>query len=381
MVTQWKIPLYKVFVDNDDIRSVSKVIRRGMDWAIGPEIELFEKSLANYVGSDYCVALNSGTSALHASLLAGGIGNNDDVIVPSFTFIATANCALMVGATPNFVDIEEDTFGLNPELIENNINKKTRCIIPVHYAGMACKIQDIAEISEQNKILLIEDAAESLGAKINKKMVGTFGNMSVFSFAGNKVLTTGEGGAITTNSKSLFEKLKLIRSHGRIDKQNYFSSISKPDYVTVGYNWRMSSMTAALGLSQLEKIEKLISLRCKHANYISSRLKKLENIKVPLPPQQYRHAYQLYSIMLPNSTIRNNLMNYLTKKRIMSKVFFDPIHLTSFYKNMKYGRKSKLRVTESVSERILTLPMYPSLKKEELEYICESIEEFFEQKA
>lgn len=380
MTVSWKIPLYKVFADEDDVRSVSKVIRRGMDWAIGPEIELFEKSLANYVGSDYCVALNSGTSALHASLLAGGIGEKNNVIVPSFTFIATANCALMVGATPNFVDIEEDTFGLNPELIENNIDKKTRCIIPVHYAGMACKIQDIVEISKQNKILLIEDAAESLGAKINKKMVGTFGDMSVFSFAGNKVLTTGEGGAITTNSKPLFEKLKLIRSHGRVDRQNYFSSISKPDYVTMGYNWRMSSMTAALAISQLEKIEKLISLRCKNADYISSRLKKLKNIKVPLTPRGYRHAYQLYSILLPNSITRNNLMNYLAKKRIMSKVFFDPVHLTSFYKNMGYGKKSKLLVTESISERILTLPMYPGLKREELEYICESIEEFVEQK-
>jgi perosamine synthetase len=378
MVAPWKIPLYKVFVDEDDVKSVSKVIRRGMDWAIGPEIELFEKSLANYVGSDYCVALNSGTSALHASLLAGGIGKTDNVIVPSFTFIATANCTLMVGATPNFVDIEEDTFGLNPALIENNINKKTRCIIPVHYAGMACKIQDIAEISKRNKLLLIEDAAESLGAKINKKMVGTFGSMSVFSFAGNKVLTTGEGGAITTNSKPLFEKLKLIRSHGRVDRQNYFSSISKPDYVTMGYNWRMSSMTAALALSQLEKIEKLISLRCKNADYISSRLKKLKNIEVPLTPRGSRHAYQLYSILLPNPIIRNNLMNYLVKKRIMSKVFFDPVHLTSFYKSMIYGQKSKLRITESISERILTLPMYPSLKKEELEYICDSIEEFFE---
>jgi perosamine synthetase len=376
---QWKIPLYKVFVDEDDVKSVSKVIRRGMDWAIGPEIEIFEKLLAKYVGSDYCLAFNSGTSALHASLLAGGIGVGDKVLVPSFTFIATANCALMVGATPKFVDIEDKTFGLDPELIENNIDKKTRCIIPVHYAGMACKIQEIAKISKRNKMLLIEDAAESLGTKINKKMVGTFGHMSVFSFAGNKVLTTGEGGAVTTNSKSLFEKLKLIRSHGRMDKQNYFSSISKPDYVTMGYNWRMSSMTAALGISQLNKIEKLINLRCKNAAYLSSRLKKLSSITVSQEPIGHRHVYQLYSILLSNSSLRNGLMDHLAKRGIMSKVFFDPVHLTSFYNGMKYGKKSKLKITESVSQRILTLPMYPGLKKEELEYICESVEEFVEQ--
>jgi len=376
----WKIPLYKVFVDEDDVKSVSRVIRRGMDWAIGPEIEIFEKSLAKYVGSDYCLTFNSGTSALHASLIAGGIGTGDEVLVPSFTFIATANCTLMVGATPKFVDIEDETFGLDPKLIKNYIGKKTKCIIPVHYAGMACKIQEIVKISKQNKLLLIEDAAESLGAKINKKMVGTFGHMSIFSFAGNKVLTTGEGGAITTNSKSLFEKLKLIRSHGRMDRQNYFSSMSKPDYVTMGYNWRMSSMTAALGISQLGKIEKLINLRCKNATYLSSRLKKLTGITVPMEPMGHRHAYQLYSILLPNSGFRNGLMNHLAKKSIMSKVFFDPIHLSSFYNNKKYGKKLKLKITESISQRILTLPMYPGLKKEDLDYICDSIKEFIEKR-
>jgi len=377
---KWEIPLYKISTDKDDVKSVSKVIRRGMDWAIGPEIELFEKLLAKYVGSDYCVAFNSGTSALHASLLAAGLGTNEKILVPSFTFIATANCVLMVGATPTFVDIEEETFGLNPELIEDHIDRKTRCIIPVHYAGMACKIQEITEISKRNKMWLIEDAAESLGAKINRKMVGTFGQMSVFSFAGNKVLTTGEGGAVTTNSKSLFEKLKLIRSHGRVDRQNYFSSTSKSDYVTIGYNWRMSSMTAALAVSQLEKIEKLINLRCKNAGYLNSRLKRLNSIKVPLVPSGYRHAYQLYSILLPNSAFRNRLMDYLAKRGIMTKIFFDPIHLTSFYKKIGYDKKLKLQITESVSQRILTLPMYPGLKKEELEYICDSIEEFVEHK-
>jgi perosamine synthetase len=380
MAKKWEIPLYKVSVDEDDVKSVSKVIKRGMDWAIGPEIDIFEKQLAEYVGVNYCVSFNSGTSALHASLLAAGIRTHDKIIVPSFTFIATANSVLMVGGIPNFVDIDKGTLGLDPELVKKNIDSKTRCIIPVHYAGMACKIQEIAEISRQNKLTLIEDAAESLGATINKKMVGTFGQMSVFSFAGNKVVTTGEGGAVTTNSKSLFEKLKLIRSHGRVDKQNYFSSISKPDYVTIGYNWRMSSITAALGISQLGKIEKLINLRRKNAKYLSSRLQKLKGVKVPQELAGYRHAYQLYSILMPNSDFRNKLKDYLTKKGIMSKVFFEPIHLTSFYKKMGYNKKSKLKITESISQRILTLPMYPGLKKEELEYICDSVEEFIEQK-
>src|SRR3989344_4049287 len=212
-----------------------------MNWTLGPEVEEFEKKLANYVGTDYCVTFNSGTSAGHAALIAIGIKPKEEIIVPSFTFIATANMALMVNAKPKFVDIEEQTLGLDPAQVEQSITKKTRTILPIHYAGLPCKIDEIAIIAKKKKIPLIEDAAESLGARIGNKMVGTFGGISIFSFAGNKTLTTGEGGALTTNSKKLFEKLKLIRSHGRLDKQNYFSSINKSDYVSLGYNWRMSS--------------------------------------------------------------------------------------------------------------------------------------------
>lgn len=376
---KWKIPLYKISADKDDVKAVTKVIQRRMDWAIGPEIEEFEKSLANYVGTRYCVAFNSGTSALHSALLVTRMHHGDEILVPSFTFIATANSVLMVGANPKFVDIEEETCGLDPELVQLAITKKTRSVIPVHYAGLPCKIEDIDAIAKQNRIMLIEDAAESLGATLDGRKVGTWGDLSMFSFAGNKVVTTGEGGAITTNSRRLFERLKLIRSHGRVDKQNYFSTTVKPDYVTLGYNWRMSSITAALAIAQLEKIEKLISLRRKKAEYLNSRLGNLAQIKVPSEPTGYRHVYQLYSILLPNSGIRNKLMRFLSSKAIMSKVFFDPVHLATFYKKMVFSKKAELKVTENISHRILTLPMYPSLQKEELDYICESVKEFTEQ--
>ena len=203
----WKIPLYKVFTDNDDLRAVSKVIKRGMEWANGTEIQEFEQNLSKYLGTQHCVALNSGTSALHASLLAVNVTKGNDVIVPSFTFISTANSSLMVNAKPKFVDIENETLGLNPQLIEKAISKKTKAILPVHYAGLPCNITAISQIAKRKKIILIEDAAESLGASIKKKKVGTFGDLSIFSFAGNKVLTTGEGGVVTTNSKKLYKKL------------------------------------------------------------------------------------------------------------------------------------------------------------------------------
>lgn len=373
-MTKWKIPLYRVFTDKDDISSTNKVIKRGMSWAIGPEIEEFESKLAKYVGSDYCVAFNSGTSAQHASLLALGIKSGDSVIVPSFTFISTSNSVLMVNAKPVFSDIEEETLGLDPTLIQKSIIKGTKAIMPIHYAGSACKIKEICELANRKKLHVIEDAAESLGSEIGKKKIGTFGSMGIFSFAGNKVLTTGEGGAIVTNSKNLYEKLKLIRSHGRQEIENYFQSNKKPDYVELGYNWRMSSVTAALGISQLKKLDKMIIMRRKNANYLSSKLKHFDSVKIP-EEHGFKHVYQLYSILLENKKMKDNLMKFLSENGIMSKVYFDPVHKTLFYKKLGYS-KDKLPITEKVSEQILSLPMFPTMQRNELQLIVETIEEF-----
>ena len=208
---KWKIPLYKVFADSEDSRAVNKVIQRGMDWAIGPEIEKLEKKIANYIGAKYCITFNSGTSAGHAALIALGINAKSEVIVPSLTFISTANWPLMVQSSLKFADIEIQTYGMDPEDLETKITKKTKAVIPVHYGGLSCKIDEIKEISNKNKFYLIEDAAESFGASLNGKKIGSFGEISIFSFAGNKILTTGEGGAFCTDSKKLYEKIYLIR--------------------------------------------------------------------------------------------------------------------------------------------------------------------------
>ena len=372
---KWKIPLYKVNNDVREIEAISKVIKRGMDWAIGSEIEQFEQNLAKYIGTKYCIAFNSGTSAGHAALLSYNLGKNDEIIVPSFSFIATANWPLMVNSIPKFVDIENTTYGMDPKKIEKLITKKTKAIIPVHYAGLHCKIHEIKKIAKKHNLLLIEDAAESIGAHINKKKVGTFGDLGIFSFAGNKILTSGEGGAVVTNSKKQYEKLKLIRSHGRKTTGNYFSNVNSPMYLELGFNWRMSSITAALALSQLNKIEKLIQSRRKHVNQYSKNLKKIDGIKLNSEPKNFIHVYQLFNIQLPTKKIRDNLMNFLAKKGIMSKVFFEPIHLTHHFK--KYGLKQKdLLVTKKVSNTILSLPMYPDLTKTEINKITDSINQF-----
>ena len=373
---KWKIPLYKIFTDRDDNKAVNKVLQRGMDWAIGHEIAEFEKKIANYIGTKYCVAFNSGTSAGHAALLAINI-NSGEVIVPSFTFISTANWPLMVNAKPKFVDIEEENFGLSPERVKVEITKNTKAIIPIHYGGRPCKIIEINRIARNKKITLIEDCAEALGAKIKGVSVGTFGQMSIFSFAPNKILTTGEGGAICTDSRKIFEKLQLIRSHGRKVNENYFKTSQLSDYISIGYNWRMSSITAALGLSQFDKLDRIIQLRRQHARFYVSKLKKIKEIKLLDEPKDHLHVYQLFTIQLKNNLIRNELQKFLTSRGIMTKVFFEPIHLSNFYKKSGFGKKS-LPNTEKISQTVLSLPIFPGLKSEEIRYICDSTQEFFQ---
>jgi len=375
-VSEWKIPLYKIYADDEDVISITKIIRRGTNWAIGPEIEEFENAIKNYVGCDYCISLNSGTSALHATLLAYGLGNFDEIIVPSFTFISTVNSTRFVGASPIFCDIEDETFGLDPKLILNNISNKTKAIMPMDYGGQSCRIQEIKNISQNHNLILIEDAAESLGSTVDGKKVGSFSDSAIFSFCGNKVLTTGEGGAVVTNSKDIYEKIKSIRSHGRVDKIPYFDNPSTSEYVGVGYNWRMSSITATLGLSQIGKLDKLIKLRQDNANFLSKRLSKHKKIHIPNPPKNYNHIYQMYSILLENKLIRDNLQHFLLNKRIFCKVYFYPIHLMDYYK--KNYPHSSLPITESISDRILTLPIYPNMTNEEKSFLVDTVDEFFE---
>jgi len=335
----WKIPLFKMYHDNEDIKGVTSILQRGMFWGLSSETIQFEKLIAKVTGMKFCVVFNSGTSALHAIMIACGLKNPDEVIVPSFTFIATTNSVQFVNAIPKFADIEEDTFGLDPKDVQSRITKKTKAILPVHYAGNVCKIDKLKEIARDSKLLLIEDAAAALGSSLKGKMAGSFGDCSIISFAWNKVITSGEGGAVLTNSKKIFEKLILIRSHGRVDKENYFMSSKTPEYVTLGYNWRVSAITAALGLSQIKKLDKIIKMRTKNSNYLTSKLSKISFIETPKIPKNRTSNFMMYTIRIKNGKkTRDALHDFMTKKRIQTNVIFEPIHLTEFYRK-KFGYK------------------------------------------
>jgi perosamine synthetase len=372
----FEIPLFEIYWDEEDIKSVNEVIRRGTYWATGPEIEQFEDKLSEYIGLKHAVTFNSGTSALHAVLLAHGIKSGNEVIVPSFTFTSTANAPIFVGATPVFAEIEEKTYGLDPEEVEEKITPKTKAIIPIHYGGCPCMIEELAEIAEDYNLILIEDAAESLGSKVNNRSVGSFGDTAMFSFCQNKIITTGEGGCIVTDSGEIYDKLKLIRSHGRLENVNYFSSPDIMDYKILGYNFRMSTMTAALGISQLKKINKIINLRRNIAAIMTKKLSKINEIILPSPPTNYFSVYQMYTIRVAEN-IRNDLINHLTDRSIMSKIYFPPIHLTSFYKE-KFGYdKGNLPITEKISDQVISLPIYPNLKIDQIHEIISGVLEFW----
>jgi len=348
----WKIPLYKIYWDEDDVLAVASVIRQGMFWAIGPKITEFEQLIAEYTGKKFA---------------------------PSFTFIATANSVIYVNAKPVFAEIEEETYGLDPEDVKEKITNKTKAIMPIHYGGCPCRIEELKELAEDYKLLLIEDAAESLGARVRSQPVGSFGNAAIFSFCGNKVITTGEGGMIVTDSKEVYKKIKLIRSHGRLEKENYFTSEKSFDYVTLGYNWRMSNLIAALGISQMKKLDKVVKMRRKNASYLTKYLSRINKIITPNPPRDYYHVYQMYTVRTTeDGEIRDNLREFLSKKGIMTKIYFEPVHLTQFYRKTFGYKEGDLPITERVSRKVLTLPMYPTLTKEEMNYILKQIYNFFE---
>lgn len=370
-----EVPLFEIHSDADDVEAVREVIERGSYWANGPEIEEFKEMVSDYLNTDYCSALNSGGSAGYAVLKAHGIGEGDEVIVPSFTFVATAFWPLQVDAKPVFADIEEETLGLDPEDVKDKITEDTEAIYPIHYGGMPCKIRELKEIAEENDIVLIEDAAEAFGARLDGDMIGTFGDSAILSFCQNKIFSTGEGGAVVTDDEEIQEEVELVRSYGRKTEGDYFSGESKLDYVKPGQNLRMATMNAALGISQMEKVDKLIEKRREKAKYFNQELAKIDGVKVPEEPTEKHFAvYQLYTIRVPKH-VRDDLMDHLDENSVASKIYFEPVHHYSAFHDIE---TSSLETTEKMSRKVLSLPIYPDLEKEKMNYIIKTVKEFFE---
>jgi len=366
-----KIPLYRNEFDESEIEMVSRVIRRGMHWANGPEILAFEDRVRDLAGVRNCVSFSSGTSALHSVLEAIDIRGNE-VIVPSFTFISTANSVLMAGGKPVFADIEEETFGLDVDDVSERITPDSKAIIPVHYAGCPCDIRGLVDLALDHGLFLMEDAAESLGARIDDKMVGSFGDCAMFSFTPTKVISTGEGGAVVTDDDKLAGKLRIIRSHGRTERSQPDGRVMT-EYVSMGYNYRMSTMCAAMGLAQLEKVERFIKRRREIASLYAKELGRIGGIRTPHPPEGYHHIYQMYTIVFEDgASPRDRVREGLWKRGIDTKVNFEPVHRSRFYRDT-LGYDTELPVTERLSRSVLSLPIFPGLSDDDVRYISGSI--------
>lgn len=357
------IKIASPILGKEEFKAVERVLKSGI-LAQGPEVEKFEKKVSNYIGVKYGIATSSGTTALHTSLLAIGIGKGDEVITTPFTFIATANSILYCGAKPIFVDMDEKTFNIDTKKIEEKITHKTKAILPVHLYGQPANMKHLIEIAEDHKLFLIEDAAQAIGAEFNGKKVGSFGDCGIFSFYPTKNITTGEGGMVVTNNKAIAEKCKKIRNHG--EYKRYFVD-------SLGYNYRMTNIAAAIGLVQLKKLEKFNKKRIKNAKFLTKHLKGVGDIEVPFVDKNVKHVFHQYTI---KTNKRDELKEFLNKKGIQAVVYYPlPIHKQPFYK--KLGYNDSLPVAEEISKKVLSIPVHPKLTKEDLQFIVENIKAFF----
>jgi len=359
------IPIAKPSIGEEEKKAVLEVLDSGL-LSQGKKVLEFEEKFAKFVKVKHAVATSNGTTALHLALLANGIKPGDEVITTPFTFIATANAIKYVGAKPVFVDISDD-FNINVELIEDKISDKTKAIIPVHLYGKPCDMKSITEISSRYGLKIIEDACQAHGANISGKYVGSFGT-GCFSFYPTKNMTAAEGGIVTTNDDLVAENLRMLRAHGM--KVRYYHD-------TLGYNFRMTDVHAAIGVEQLNKLPKFNELRAKNAEYLSNELSNVKGIVVPKLDEGFNHVFHQFTIRVtPEFKLnREELSKYLSDKGIGSMVYYPvPLHKQKSFSAEGYHNES-YPVTEQFSSQVLSLPVYPGLTKDELDKIINTIKE------
>jgi perosamine synthetase len=348
------IPIAKPLIGEEEKAAVMAVLGSGVI-AQGPKVKEFEERFAEFVGTKHAVAVNSGTAALHVALLAAGIGPGDEVITSPFSFIATANSILYTGAKPVFVDVEDETFNIDVEKIEERITKKTKAIMPVHLYGHSAEMDAIMDLAEDNDLAVVEDACQSHGATFNGKMVGSFG-AGCFSFYPTKNMTTSEGGIITTDDKEIAERAEMIRAHG--SKQRYVHEM-------LGFNLRMTDIAAAIGLCQLKKLPGFNMKRIQNAKDLTAGIKNARII-TPVVRDGCRHVFHQYTIRVAKE--RDAVLDTLTKKGIGTGVYYPtPIHRQKLYKDLGY--KEKFPVSERLAGEVISLPVHPSVSGEDLDYI------------
>jgi len=369
-----KVPYFEPWITDNDKKNVIKALNQR--WLTnGPFLSKFENKFKNSVNSKYALGVGSATHALHLSNRALGIGPGDEVIVPTFTFAATANSVLYCGATVVLADIDPSTFNISSKSIKNLITKKTKAIIPVHYGGQSCDMDEIMSIAKKNRLKVIEDCAHSLGSKFNNSFCGTMGDVGCFSFYPTKIITTGEGGMITTNKNNLLKIFKQLRSQGMNITPNQREKLIqwKYDVVDLGYNYRLDEIRSSLGLSQLNRINNINKLRIKIANKYNKLLKNIKGISLPVIKSNRNHIFHLYSIKIEKEyyLTRDELFKKLYDKGIGTSVQYYPLHLMSYNKN-KYNNLD-FPVANKIKNQILCLPIFPTMTEKQIQYVASNL--------
>jgi len=376
------IPYGRQFIDKNDIKEVVKVLKS--DWLTqGPMVQKFEESLAEYCAVKYAVAVSSGTAALHLACLVAGFKKGDEAVTSPITFLATPNAVLYTGAKPVFADIDYDTVNINPEEIKKKINGKTKAILPVHFAGLPCDMPKIAKIAKKHNLAVIEDACHALGAeyKANGKWVKVgsckHSDMAVFSFHPVKHITTGEGGAITTNNKKIYERLKALRSHG-IYKDKSIMKKGQWHYEmrSLGFNYRITDFQCALGFSQLKKISRFIKRRIEITDMYNNFFKNIRGMEIPFSGNDFKSSWHIYALKIDYKYFgfkRQAFMDALKKRGIATQVHYIPVYKQPFYKtNYKSGFRH-YPGAEAYYEKALTLPVYLGLTDKDIGRILSCI--------
>lgn len=377
------LPFALPFIDEKDIEEVTASLKSG--WiSSGPKKQEFEKRFKRFTGTKHAVAMNSCTAALHTALLAKGIGRGDEVITTPFTFCSTVNTIVHTGAKPVLVDIEPDTYCIDTKLIEDSITDRTKAIIPVHYGGQPCEMDSLIDICKKNDIFLLEDAAHALTSEYKGRKVGTLGDAAAFSFYATKNITTSDGGMLATDNDEIAKKARILSMHGinngawkRHDKkQPWYYDVEMP-----GFKYAMTDIQASLGLRQLEKLETMQNIRQKHIRMYKEAFEGLKEITIQGEREGTKHSRHLFVIRINKEHTNVSRQNFVKKMKdlnIGTSVHFIPIHYHPYYKKTLSYKEGDFPVTESVYEDVVSLPVYPSMTKDDTEYVIDAVYHIFE---
>ncbi len=360
----YKYPVYQPNLNGNEKKYVNECLDSTWISSKGKFINQFEKQFSDFTGIRHSVAVSNGTVALHIALLALGVGKDDEVIVPTFTYISSVNAITYTGAKPIFVDSDPLTWQIDTKSIEQKISEKTKAIMPVHIYGHPCEMNEISKISDKYKLKVVEDCAEAIGTLYNDKHVGTFGDISTFSFFGNKTITTGEGGMVCTNSKELGDLSIRLKGQGLAINREYYHDI-------IGYNYRMTNICAAIGCAQLERVNEILKNKKRIVQQYIDGLKNLP-LEYHKESDKVNHSYWMFTILVNSENDRIKLRKYLNENGIDTRPTFHPVHSMPIYNS-----DEKFEVAEDLGKRGINLPSYPDLTGEDIKYITKKIRSYF----